>query len=135
MGDINNVTLSGNLCRDAELKYTNTGKAIMNFSIAINMYNFKEKKEVAHFFECLKFGEESEKILKYMKKGKKIGVQGKLMQERWEDREGKKNSKIKIYVNEITFFSYDSDKSEKSNNSECEIDADQNYDEFDDIPF
>lgn len=92
---INNVTLIGNLCGDAELKYTSEGTAVAKFSIAYNDY----KKE-AHFFNCTVWGKLAENLSQYLTKGKQIGIGGELRQNRWE-KDGQKRSTVEINVNKI----------------------------------
>ena len=97
MADINKVILVGRLTRDAELRYTNTGTAICKFSIAIN----RRKKigesweDEANFFDVALFGRQGEAINQYLVKGKQVGVDGELRQNRWE-QDGQTRSKVEI---------------------------------------
>ena len=97
MNDINAVTLIGRLTRDAELKYTNSGTAICKFSIAVN----KSKKvgeaweDEAHFFDVVLWGRQGEAVQKYLEKGKQVGVQGELTQQRWE-KDGQNRSRVEV---------------------------------------
>jgi single-strand DNA-binding protein len=101
--DMNRVTLIGRLTRDAELKYTANGMAVCKFSIAVN----RKKKEgeswvdEASFFDVVLWGRQGEALNQYLQKGKQIGVDGELRQERWEQQDGQKRSRIEVAANNI----------------------------------
>ena len=95
--DMNNVSLIGRLTRDIEIKYTQTGKTVGNFSIAVNGY----KKEDVSFFDCIAWEKTANVIKTYTSKGKRIGLTGILQQQRWDDSDGKPRSKIVIIVREV----------------------------------
>lgn len=102
MADINHVTLVGRLTRDAELKFTNTGLAILKFSIAVNRWVKSGDKggEEAHFFDVTVFGKQGEAVSQYMTKGKQVAVDGELRQDRWE-KDGQKHSKVHVVANNL----------------------------------
>ena len=101
-GSINHVVLVGNLTRNAELKYTNSGMAISTFGIAVNMRRKKDEQWVdeAHFFDIEYFGKGAEAVNQYLVKGKQVGVEGSLRQDRWE-KDGQARSKVKITASNI----------------------------------
>ena len=95
--DINRVTLVGRLTRDAELKYTSNGAAICKFSIAVNRsrkVNDQWTDEVS-FFDVTLWGRSGEAIAQYLVKGRQVGIDGELRQDRWE-QDGQKRSKVEI---------------------------------------
>jgi single-strand DNA-binding protein len=100
---INTVVIAGNLVRDAELKYTNGGLAICEFSIAVNDQKKQGDQwvEEAHFFDVTLFGRRAESLQRYLTKGKTVGVEGKLRQDRWQNQEGQNRSKVGIVANNI----------------------------------
>ena len=102
MADINHVTLVGRLTRDAELKYTNSGQAVSNISIAVNQRRRRDDQWVdeAHFFDCVVWGRTAEVLNTYLVKGKQVGIEGQLRQNRWE-QEGRTRSRVEISVNNI----------------------------------
>jgi single-strand DNA-binding protein len=75
----------------------------MNLSLAVNeKYTAGgEKKEFVSFFEVTVWGKIGEVLNQYLKKGKQIAVDGKLRQERWNDKEGQSRSKIKVIAENI----------------------------------
>ena len=104
MAALNHVGLVGRLTRDAELKYTNSGLAIANFSVAVNRRVKRDEtwQDEAHFFDAVLFGRRAEALAKYLVKGKLIGLQGELRQDRWE-QDGQRRSKVQIAVDDIEF--------------------------------
>ena len=102
MADINHVVLVGRLTRNAELKYTNNGSAVSKFSIAINQRRKKDDQWVdeSHFFDIVLWGKTAESLNQYLVKGKQIGVEGQLRQNRWE-QEGQARSKVEIFATNV----------------------------------
>lgn len=104
---INSVNLSGNLSKDAELRNTQSGMAIAQFSVAVNerVKQGEQWVDRANWIDCTMFGTRAEKIAPYLTKGTKVSVQGKLRQSKWQDNEGNNRSKIEVIVDEIEFMS------------------------------
>lgn len=100
MSFTNNLTIDGNLVRDGEVKFSNSGTAVLSFSIAHNA-KVKEKEEV-HYFDITVFGKHAEYIADFAKKGNSVLVAGRLVQQRWE-KDGQKRSAIKIIGNQCSF--------------------------------
>jgi single-strand DNA-binding protein len=102
MADINHVVLVGRLTRNAELKYTSNGAAVSKFSIAINQRRKKDDQWVdeSHFFDVSFWGRSAESINQYLVKGKQVGVEGQLRQNRWE-QEGQARSKVEIFATNV----------------------------------
>lgn len=103
MADINKVVLVGRLTRDAEQSYTQSGYALLKFSIAVNRRRKQGEQwvEEANFFDCTVWGRQGEAVASYMTKGKQVGVEGQLRQERWDAQDGSKRSKVTIEVNNL----------------------------------
>lgn len=102
MADINRVILVGRLTRNAELKYTNNGSAVSKFGIAINQRRKKDDQWVdeAHFFDVVVWGKTAESLSQYLVKGKQVGIEGQLRQDRWE-QEGQARSKVEIVATNV----------------------------------
>jgi single-strand DNA-binding protein len=102
VADINNVVLVGRLTRDAALKFTNSGMAICDFSLAINrrVKAGEGWTDEVHYFDVTLFGKQGEAVSQYLTKGKQVAIQGELRQDRWE-QDGQKKSKIKIVANNL----------------------------------
>ena len=102
MTDINVFTFTGRLTRDAEMKTTSRGDAILSFSVACNGQKKDGERWIddPSFFDCSMFGKRGGSICLYMTKGKQVGISGTLKQERWESS-GEKKSRIVVRVNDI----------------------------------
>jgi len=102
MADINHVVLVGRLTRDAELKYTAGGQAVCKFSIAVNRRkkNGDQWEDEANFFDIVLWGKQGESLQSYLVKGKMIGVDGELRQDRWQ-QDGQNRSKVEIIASYI----------------------------------
>jgi len=114
----------GNLTRDPELKYTNSGKSVCNLSIANNrVYSSGgEKVTEVSYFDVEVWGAVAENCAKYLSKGRGIIVEGRLRQDRWE-KDGKTQSRVRIAANNIHFLPNrrdDASGQQQSPNSEAE---------------
>jgi len=85
-----------------ELKYTNTGFAIANLSLAVNRRVKKDDswQDEGNFFNCVLIGKRAEGLAQYLVKGKQIGIQGELRQDRWEQA-GQPRSRVEIFVTNV----------------------------------
>jgi len=112
----NRVILVGNLTRDVELKYTPNGMAIAKFGLATNR-SYKdnttgELKQEVMFIDITVFGRSAEVANQYLKKGRKVLVEGRLVLDQWVDSSGQKRSKHSIVADKIQFM----DPKESSDN-------------------
>lgn len=142
MNDLNKVILIGRLTRDAELKYTNGGMPVSRFSIAVN----RRKKtgetwaDEANFFDVVLLGKSGEAINQYLTKGKQIGVEGELHQNRWE-QDGQQRSKVEIVASNVQLLGGSGQRGpspmkETQSSSEYSSAETETSSEFeDDIPF
>ena len=105
---INRVAISGNLTKDGELRRTQSGTAILSLGVAVNDRRKNtqtgEWEDYANFIDCVLFGPRADSIAKYLVKGTKVAIDGKLRWSQWE-RDGQKRSKIEVVVEEIEFMS------------------------------
>ena len=142
MADINQVVMVGRLTRNAELKYTNSGLQICKFSLAINRRRKQgdEWVDEANFFDVVLMGRQGEAIHRYMVKGKQVGVQGELRQNRWE-QDGQPRSRVEVHAINVQLLGSASGRSgETVQRNEASASApsapftsDSNFE--DDIPF
>jgi single-strand DNA-binding protein len=100
MSSFNKVILMGNLTRDPELRFTNTGMAICNIGLAVNRkypdQNGQMKEEV-NFIDVTIFGKRGEAFAKFHTKGKPAFIEGRLKYDTWEDKNGGgKRSKLTV---------------------------------------
>ena len=105
---INRVMISGNLTRDAEIRSTQSGMAILGFGVAVNDRRKNQQtgewEDYPNFVDCTMFGTRGEKLQPYLTKGTKVAIEGKLRWSQWE-RDGQKRSKIEVIVDELEFMS------------------------------
>jgi single-strand DNA-binding protein len=102
MADLNHVVLIGRLTREAELKYTAGGQAVCKFSIAVNRRkkNGDQWEDEANFFDITVWGKQGESLHPYLTKGKMVGVDGELRQDRWQ-QDGQNRSKVEIVASYV----------------------------------
>jgi len=102
MADINRVVLVGRLTRDAELKYTSAGQAVCKFSVAVNRRrkNGDQWEDEANYFDVVLWGRQGESLNQYLVKGKAVGIDGELRQDRWQ-QDGQNRSKVEIVAGNI----------------------------------
>lgn len=91
---MNKVHLIGNITRDPEVRYTQSGKAVCNFNIAVNDGYGENKK--AYFFPVVVWNKSAEACGSSLHKGSKVAVTGKLTSRQYDNSEGKKVTVIEI---------------------------------------
>ena len=105
---INRVTISGNLTRDPELRATAGGTQVLSFGVAVNDRRRNpqngEWEDYPNFVDCTMFGTRAEAVSRYLSKGSKVAIEGKLRYSSWE-RDGQRRSKLEVIVDEIEFLS------------------------------
>lgn len=113
---VNQVTLLGRLTRDPELRQTPNGKSVASFSLALNR-SYKgadgEWKEDADFIDCVSWGPLAETMEKYLKRGQRVLITGRLSQRSWE-KDGQKRSKVEVVANDMTFIESAGDAGDSS---------------------
>lgn len=107
---INRVAISGNLTRDPELRAAQSGTAILSFSVAVNDRRRNAQtgdwEDVPNYVDCIVFGKRAEGLAKFLAKGAKVAIEGRLRWSQWQDRDtGKNRSKLEVVVDEIEAMS------------------------------
>ena len=102
MADLNRVMLVGRLTKDAELKAIPSGTTVCKFSLAVgrNVKSGEEWKEETSFFDVALWGRRGEALHQYLTKGKLVGIDGELRQDRWQ-QDGQNRSKVEIVASNI----------------------------------
>ena len=97
MASYNRVVLMGNLTRDVELRYTPSGTAVTDISLAVNerVKRNDQWSDEVHFFDVTLWSRTAEIAGEYLSKGSPVLIEGRLKHDRWE-QDGQKRSKIKI---------------------------------------
>lgn len=106
---INRVNITGNLTRDPELRATAGGTQILAFGVAVNDRRKNPQtgawEDVPNFVDCIVFGQRAEAVSRFISKGSKVAIEGKLRYSSWETKEGDRRSKLEVIVDEIDFMS------------------------------
>lgn len=98
---INVITVSGNIGKDCEQRWTPAGKAVASFSLPVKQgYGEHEKTS---WVICKMFGAKAEKLPEHLKKGTKVTVIGEFVMEEWIGQDGGKRSAPVIIVNQLDF--------------------------------
>ena len=144
MVSYNRVILAGNLTRDPELRFTQSGIPVCDFGIAVNRRR-REGEDEAHFFDISAWRDLGETIANYKKKGDPILVEGRLQYRTWEAQDGSKRSKVDVVADNVQFLSGRSDADGNGAPSGGggrggrrggqREDVDINESDFEDIPF
>ena len=109
---MNKVILIGNLTKNIDLKYLNTGVAVGESSMAINQVYKKQdgtKVQDTCFIDIVMYGRSAEISNQYLKKGSKLCIEGKLNFQQWSDQNGNKRSKHIVSVEKVEFLDTKSD--------------------------
>ena len=139
MQGLNTVSIGGNLCRDAELRATASGMAVLTFSVAVNESRKNQQtgeyEDYPNYVDCTMLGRRAESGSRYLTKGTYVALTGRLHQNRWQNKDGQNRSKLEVTADNIHFESrrldgddYDQQQAEAQGDYEAQM-----YDE--DIPF
>lgn len=111
---INRVCISGNLARDAELRQTRGGMAVLTFTVAVSdrRKDGDEWRDFTNWVSCVMFGRRAASIQTFLRKGRKVAVEGKLRYSEWETDAGKR-SKLEVIADEIEFMAARGDAPEQ----------------------
>lgn len=141
---MNSVNLIGRLVRDPELRYSQSGMAVLRFTVAVDRKLSKDKKEeaqrnnqpTADFMSCVAFGSTAEVIANYHSKGSQIGVEGRIQTGSYDKEDGQRVYTTDVMVNAITFVgsknNTDGGNYQNSNNKQDDFYPIENNE---DIPF
>ena len=139
---LNHIAISGNLGSDASLRQTQSGAAVLSWTIAVNDRRKNnqtgEWEDVASWVPCIMFGNRAQSIAPYMLKGVKVAAQGKVRENRWQDKEtGQNRSRLEAIVDELEFMSQrrDSQPGSYDNQGYSGGGYDSGASLYDDIPF
>ncbi|TDB38004.1 MAG: single-stranded DNA-binding protein [Actinobacteria bacterium] len=106
---INRVNITGNLTRDPELRSTSSGMNVLKLGVAVNDRRKNptsgEWEDVPNFVDVTVFGARAEALSRFLSKGSKVAIEGKLRWSQWENPQGEKRSKLEVVADEIEFLS------------------------------
>jgi len=119
MANLNKVMLIGRLGQDPEIRYTQSGSAVANVTIATNDYWTDKqggKQERTEWHSLVLWGKLADLAQSYLKKGSQVYVEGRLQTRDWEDQQGQKHYKTEVVVTTMQFL--DSKMADSSSNTE-----------------
>ena len=101
---LNHITIMGRLARDPELRQTQSGKAVANFTLAVDRdYAEKGAERETDFIECVAWRGTAEFVDKYFGRGQMAVVSGRLQIRDWEDKDGNKRRKAEVVADNVYF--------------------------------
>ena len=98
---LNKAIIMGRLTRDPEIRHTNSGKAVMNFTVAVES-GYGDKKQT-DFINCVAWGNQAEFMIDYFTKGMMIIVIGRISTRSWDSQDGRKNYTTEVVASEVSF--------------------------------
>jgi single-strand DNA-binding protein len=108
MASVNKVILIGNLGRDPEMRYTQGGQAVTNFTIATTENwtdkTSGQKQEKTEWHRIVAWGKTGELCAQYLAKGRSVYIEGRLQTREWEDKEGIKRYTTEVTANNVQFL-------------------------------
>ena len=117
---MNIAILMGRMTRDPELRYTSSGKAYANFTLAV-----QKTKDEAEFIDCIVWEKTAETIAEYFRKGNRILIQGRLNVSSYEQNgEKRKSTKVQVFSFE---FVDNKNSGNSQNNNNYEDDEDESF--------
>lgn len=127
---LNTIILQGRLTKDAEVRYTQSNKAVASFTVAVDRFG---KNSETDFINCVAWEKTATFIGNYFHKGDMILVQGRMQSRNFEDKDGHKRTAFEVLVNEVNFCG-----SKTKNNDAVDDVSSTTFEELDDdteLPF
>lgn len=127
---MNKVILMGRLTRDPEVRYPQDAEqaAVGRFSLAVDRKYKQDGQPEADFFNCTCFGRQAEFAEKYLRKGIKMLITGRIQNNNYKDREGNKVYSVQVMVEEMEFAESKSaqERNQNTRNNWQQPQADEN---------
>lgn len=115
---LNRVVLVGRLTKDPDLRYTESGLAVANFTVAVNRpFSNQQGEREADFINCVIWKKAAENLANYTSKGSLIGVDGRIQTRSYDNQEGKRVFITEIVADSVQFLEYKNNKSQSPQNS------------------
>ncbi len=107
MAGLNKIMLIGNVGRDPEMRYTQSGQPVTSFSLAVNRFRGNregDRQEETEWFDIVTWSKLAETCNQYVTKGKQIYVEGRIHMRSWEGQDGQKRSKNEVTAETVVFL-------------------------------
>ena len=130
---MNRTILIGRLTKNPELRKSQSGNSIVNFTLAVDNGKDKNGEKTTLFIDVVCFNATADNVAKYTSKGTLIAVDGKLHQRTYETKDGRKVNVIEVYADSVQFLETKKVKEEVEEDEEVSPTNDDVSD--DDLPF
>jgi single-strand DNA-binding protein len=139
---LNKALIIGSLGKDPELKHLPSGGSVVNFSVATKeVWNDKasgKKQEKTEWHNIVVFGKQAENCAKFLSKGSRVFVEGKIQTRSWDDKDGNKRYTTEVNASDVKFLTTNSQTNDAlksiDDTKDYEIKTDTNF-ASDDVPF
>lgn len=98
---LNSVVIIGRLTRDPEMRHTQSGTAVCNFTLAVDR---RKKEDGADFIDCVAWQKTAELVSQYLGKGRQCAVNGRLQVRSYEDKDGNKRKAVEVVAESVVFL-------------------------------
>jgi len=131
---LNHVVLIGRLVRDVELRYTPSGIAVANFTLAVDRQRSKDKEKEADFIPIVVWQKQAENCAEYIGKGSLVAVDGRIQVRTYDDKEGNKRWVTEVIASSVQFLDKRGQKTEQEPQNVSDIGTEVEF-SSDQIPF
>lgn len=128
---LNHIDLMGRMVRDPEVKTTQSGVSVCNFTIAVDRDYKNGDERVADFVDCVAWRGTAEFVQKYFSKGRMAVVSGSLQSRKWEDKDGNKRTSWEVQVQNVYFGD---SKRDGDNQSSAPVSNDMGQSQYTELP-
>ncbi|MDD4342796.1 MAG: single-stranded DNA-binding protein [Eubacteriales bacterium] len=101
---MNRAVLVGRLTKDPELRYTQSGIAVANFTIAVNRRFAREGEQSADFIPVIVWQKAAENVAKYLSKGSQVAVEGRIQTSSYDNKDGQRVFRTEIVADQVEFI-------------------------------
>lgn len=136
MSSLNKAIIMGNLGRDPEVRFTTSGQAVCNFSVATSRRwtdGQGQKQEKTEWHNIVVWGKTAENCGKYLAKGRTVLIEGEIQTRSWDDKDGNKKYTTEIVARDVQFIGGGGGQAKSEEPVQAELPG--TADTGDDIPF
>lgn len=140
MASLNMVQLIGRLGKDPEIRYSQSGQAIANMTLATDESYTQDgnKIEKTEWHRLVAFGKQAELVEKYLRKGNQVYIQGSLQTRKWQDQQGQDRYTTEIKLQRVQFLDKKGDNDQSNDGSQNQRSQPQGSEtayDMDSVPF
>lgn len=136
---VNKAIILGNVGREPEIRYTQSGSAVANFSVAVNERRKinGEWQDHCEWISCVAWGKTAEACGNYLKKGSQVHVIGRIQTRKWDDKNGNTRYTTEIVADDVILLGGTKEKQQNQQGQDRQYDDPNNlgYDPNNDVPF